>query len=300
MATTTGTSPKGLLNALALFIGTGLFGLATLFTLLILDVRHNQQRLITQLSSQGEPLAPITHLQPSVTAPRSSSEREEIERIGRQLTQIQATLEALPPPPADRADQLDALLNQLHQLDQKIDPLSSHLTQLSAAATIAKAQWQSKLETLSRAHVHQQAEMVALHETVDKMARQQQSEPGEKPLIQQITQKVAQKVIQEVTQEVGQQIKRLSDTISRSALSSSPPAEWREIRNQLEQIEKIVTTVEKRPLPPPSPSTAAIPAEQLDIIQKKLEQLTRAEKSNNLITPQVQSNTIKPYSYQAR
>ena len=87
--------PKGLLTSLILFITVGLFSLATLFTVLILEVRSGQEQLNQQIAQlSGTPIA-----KPANSERLPSADPQ-------QLAQMQATIEliatrqrTLPAPP---------------------------------------------------------------------------------------------------------------------------------------------------------------------------------------------------------
>ncbi|MBT3308735.1 MAG: hypothetical protein HN382_04400 [Gammaproteobacteria bacterium] len=107
--------PKGLLTSLILFITVGLFSLATLFTVLILEVRSGQEQLNQQIAQlSGTPIA-----KPANSERLPSADPQ-------QLAQMQATIEliatrqrTLPAPPkSQKLEQLSSKLDGLLQLYQ--------------------------------------------------------------------------------------------------------------------------------------------------------------------------------------
>ncbi len=106
--------PKGLLTSLALFITLGLFSLATLFTVLILEVRNGQQQLdqrIAELSGQA-PLA-----QPSSATSQESRSEDS-------LRQLMATVELI----ANRQRSAPSL--ELNGIKQKLNQVQTELSLL--------------------------------------------------------------------------------------------------------------------------------------------------------------------------
>lgn len=106
--------PKGLLTSLVLFITVGLFSLATLFTLLILEVRSGQQQLNQQL-------AQLTGV-PITAATSNTSIDPSIDPL--QLSQMQATLELIAFR-QQRTLSTDPYASQLHTLTEKVEQLLS-------------------------------------------------------------------------------------------------------------------------------------------------------------------------------
>lgn len=305
-------SPKGLLTSLVLFIVIGLFSLATLFTLLILEVRNGQQTLTQQLTqfSGSEHSAPVT-----TTAPWETLQ-EQITQLTEQQQQL------LNPPIPPQLQELSSdmeLLIALHQQSSQQKPtaitvklpslLQQQLEQISTTVTQLQQQQQKQGQQLRAIALQSDAQLESSYTTqplIEQLAA--------RPLPKRSTPRIDSTQLEPVTEQLSllaQQQKRLYGQQKQftqllqqpTAPIEMPPAlnqALQAIQQQMSQQQQQLSTIQQQlashqpqPSSPPTPvSQETIPATPLT---EQLEQIER-----KLMKSIEQSNTIKPYSYRAR
>ncbi len=353
------TQPKGLFTSLVLFITLGLFSLATLFTLLILEVRNGQQQLNQQLAAlSGKPFNPSR-------ATTSSDDLPNIE----QLNQIQATLDLI----ANRqrsqtSTNLHPVINQLSEIENRLEQTQQSIATLPApSAQISLPD--SVTETLQQIQKTQQQQLVDQNQQIATLLTRQQNQEEYTRQITEEIKKISSRapptidlsgfdlMTQQLTQIQQQQVQfeQVQQQQSRTNVTSSSNkrleekldqlmAQYEQIRSaqssMAKSIDRVDTQTPATPTLPetlleqltnlnrqqqslahaqsslqalvekiaqqqssqPQPTQAPTSPRQLDTMNSQLERLTRQQQQieRNILKSMEQSNTIKPYSYNAR
>lgn len=278
------TQPKGLLTSLVLFITLGLFSLATLFTILILEVRSGQQQLNSQLAAlTGETLP-----SPQPSSHPSGSPGSE------QFGQLQATLDLIATRQRVNGTTELKLPTTLTQTLQQIQQAQS--TQDKQISTLLK---QQQAQQMRSTQVAQQIEEIANRPTpaapevdlsaLDQITLQLQQihttqkqfekrEQQQKSLQDELssTLPTLQQAQQEHSKQIIQQINRIADR----PVPATPEVDLSALDQIASELKKIRTTQqrhEKRTLQPPQQksSSATLPTKEID---KRLDQLVAQQK----------------------
>ncbi len=152
------TQPKGLFTSLVLFITLGLFSLATLFTVLILEVRSGQQQLNQQLKTlTGVPLPT-----PQVIAENNLSPLP-----GDQFNRLLATVDLIAT--RQRSSNVNVLLQQLEQIDSKMELIQQSVSHNKTPTEVPQ------LSKIEQAITAQQLQLEGLLQGQQQQATQNQA-----------------------------------------------------------------------------------------------------------------------------
>lgn len=165
---------KGLLTSLTTFIVMGLLSLATLFTLLILDVRNGQDLLNEQLQEEHRsPAASETVLSSAPlihTDPRLLTQVQQIEEA---ILQLSHNLINQPTAANNSGPQQD-LMPQLQKIEQALQQIPHTPTQTDPTPE----QVTETLNALSESIQQQQLSTLQLSQQIDRLLQQGEAQQG--------------------------------------------------------------------------------------------------------------------------
>ena len=299
MASKERTTPKGLLTALTLFISVSFFTLATLFTVLILEIRNNQQQFSEQLATHGDNSHTSSVAISGNTQPHFTDTA--IQNTEPQLAQLQQTLADF----EERSRSLTAeSQQQIQQKQQQAQQQAEQEILDQRTQFIAEQQQQSFLK-LSKSDLA----------TADKMAQMVQNLEQLNIGLSSIEQGQSNldTIRQEIRQGIRQEIKQLQPTASQRPIDSrqldlltqrideqisQQQHSLQLIQSDLKQLSEKISLINRTD---PTPAVAAEPnSPQLDQLMQKLDQLEKSQSQRTLLKPAEQSHTIEPYRYNAR
>ncbi|HIJ22496.1 MAG: hypothetical protein HON68_01095 [Gammaproteobacteria bacterium] len=304
MASKERTTPKGLLTALTLFISVSFFTLATLFTVLILEIRNNQQQFSEQLATHGDNSHTSSVAISGNTQPHFTDTA--IQNTEPQLAQLQQTLADF----EERSRSLTAESQQ--QIQQKLDEITLQFEPLQEQQQILDQRTQFIAEQQQQSFLKLSKSDLA---TADKMAQMVQNLEQLNIGLSSIEQGQSNldTIRQEIRQGIRQEIKQLQPTASQRPIDSrqldlltqrideqisQQQHSLQLIQSDLKQLSEKISLINRTD---PTPAVAAEPnSPQLDQLMQKLDQLEKSQSQRTLLKPAEQSHTIEPYRYNAR
>lgn len=268
--------PKGLLTSLILFITVGLFSLATLFTVLILEVRSGQEQLNQQIAQlSGTPIA-----KPANSERLPSADPQ-------QLAQMQATIEliatrqrTLPAPPkSQKLEQLSSKLDGLLQLYQNQQAQNQQTRDQAPPPEVTAILPESVIQQLeqltiavaTQAEQSTQQSSQLQHLTKQSQTQQQTAQANQQYLEQQFEQLIARPVSAPLVattytaplHDLGQQLEQL--TLQQQQAFSTQ-----------KQIKKLTQQIVNRPTETTTDHSVVL--EAIHIIEQKLIQISNNQK----------------------
>ncbi len=227
--------------------------------------------------------------------------QQQLEKLAQQIRKQQSAVTTTPVT-IDRSedfDQLNLRLEQLAQQQLQTQAMQQHLEKLTQQ--IRKQQHTTPAPTAPTPAVDEEA-LSLLHQRLDQLTQQQLQMQGSQKKLEQLSRQIQQQrsttppVDQqaafdpELLQPITRQLQRLSKQQQQSHTN----------QRRLEQLTQ--SLLEQQQTATPAPAAPAISREQFDALNQRLESLTQQQQQSerNLLKSMEQSNTIRPYSYNAR